>query len=73
MCTAAGIWAKLRGIVFGATLEDAIHFSNLNDKQFTWRQIEMKAKCLIEVGTPRLQLVAGFLRGECLPLFAAQS
>jgi len=69
MCTSAAIWAKLGGIVFGATLEDALEFGSRADPRFTWRQIAVNARTIVEAGTPRLSLSGGFLRDECLRLF----
>jgi tRNA(Arg) A34 adenosine deaminase TadA len=69
MCTSAAIWAKLGGIVFGATLEDVLEFGSHSDPRFTWRQITVKAQTIIDAGTPRLSLSGGFLRDECLVLF----
>lgn len=70
MCTSAAIWAKMRGIIFGALQEDAILFSKSNTSSIlSWRQIEVKAKDIIKHGTPLLELHEGILRNECIKLF----
>lgn len=66
MCTAAAIWAKMKGIVYGAYQEDAINFINTNhNSRFSWRQISIKSKDIINNGYPRLELYEGILREEC--------
>lgn len=67
MCTATAIWAKMDGIVFGATIEDADEHST---RKFSWRQIDMKCKEVLEKGTPKLNLVEEFMREECKELFS---
>lgn len=70
MCTAAAIWAKMQGIVYGAYQEDAIEFININlNRKFSWRQIHMKAKEIIGNGEPKLELYEGICREECKKLF----
>jgi len=75
MCTSAAIWAKLSGIVFGATLEDILtRGGERRDGQFfSWRQIQIKARYVIEHGTPVPELHEGFLREECLSLLTTLS
>lgn len=69
MCTAAAIWAKLSGIVFGATREDAkkIYLQRVGDLH-DWRQIDVTAEYLISRGRPKLELYSGVLREECIQL-----
>lgn len=68
MCTSAAIWAKMRGVVFGAFQED-VQYANTNNKSFSWRQINIKSKDIIKYGTPKLELIEGILREECIKLF----
>lgn len=70
MCTSAAIWAKMDGIVFGATKEDAQKFAkNLTNEKLTWRQIDISSKDIISKGNPKLNLAEGFMREECCKLF----
>jgi tRNA(Arg) A34 adenosine deaminase TadA len=70
MCTSTAIWAKMEGIVFGASKEDAQDFSKgLENQKFIWRQIDMSARTIIEKGDPKLLLVEKFMQGECKKLF----
>jgi len=66
MCASAAIWAKMKGIVFGALVEDA---KQKQGKNFSWRQIDISCKEVLAKGIPKLELVEGFLREECLKLF----
>ena len=68
MCASAAIWARMQGIVFGATLQDALDRQNLNSK-FTWRQIDIPCKYILSKGDPKLELVGEFMREECNQLF----
>jgi tRNA(Arg) A34 adenosine deaminase TadA len=72
MCASAAIWAKLAGLVFGATLEDALDFASRADARFTWRQIKIKAQHVVDAGTPKLTVRSGFLREECVRLLREQ-
>ncbi|MEA3329856.1 MAG: nucleoside deaminase, partial [Nanoarchaeota archaeon] len=66
MCASAAIWARMKGIVFGATIEDAYSYAS---NKFSWRQINSKCKEVLEKGKPKLLLVGGFMREECNELF----
>lgn len=70
MCTSAAIWAKMQGIVYGAYQEDALEYINTNPhRKFSWRQIYVKSKEIVNNGTPSLELYEGILREECKQLF----
>jgi len=70
MCTSAAIWAKMEGIVFGASKEDAQEFGkDLRDTNFTWRQIDISAKDIIAKGDPTLGIVEKYMQDECIQLF----
>ncbi|MPM98901.1 tRNA-specific adenosine deaminase [bioreactor metagenome] len=60
MCTSAVIWAKMKGIVFGA---------NMNDETEQCPQ-RIKIRCfnIIKKGTPKLELYSNFMRKECKEL-----
>ena len=61
MCTSAAIWAKMKGIVFGASQKDA--------RDFSWRQIDISAKEVAQKGNPKLEIIENFMREECKNLF----
>ena len=68
MCASAAVWSRMQGIVFGATLQDALDRQNL-DSKFTWRQINIPCEDVLKKGEPKLELVSGFMREECNQLF----
>lgn len=65
MCASAAILAKMDGIVFGVPMED-IKVKQI--EKFSWRQINIPCRDVLKHGEPRLQLIGGFLRDECLKL-----
>ncbi len=74
MCASAAIWARMEGIVFGATLQDMINFRESNGtREWTWRTINITAAQVLEKGNPQLILVEGFMREECQKLFHSNS
>ncbi|MGW4412871.1 nucleoside deaminase [Nonomuraea sp. NPDC004702] len=68
MCASAAIWAKVEGIVYGASLEDAMDFARDSGPGFSWRQINIKAAYIVARGNPVIQLHERFMREECLKL-----
>ena len=69
MCSAAAIWAKMKGIVFGAYYSDAIEHVKEHSGRFSWRQIAISCKDVLGNGNPKLELVEGFMNEECKKLF----
>jgi len=68
MCASAAIWARMQGVVFGATMQDSLNNQNLNSK-FTWRQITVSCEYILKEGEPKLESIGGFMRKECNQLF----
>lgn len=69
MCSAAAVWAKMAGIVYGANQDDAVAAAALRaGESFTWRQISLRAVEVLQHGEPRLALHENFMRDECLKL-----
>ena len=62
MCASAAIWAKLKGIVYGASRDDQTSTS-------PWR-VYIPAKEVIANGTPELELYEEFMREDCKPLLS---
>lgn len=70
MCAAAAIWAKLDGIVYGASMEDAIKFSKTRGNiSLSYRQIMVKCRDILDKSETKLLLVENFEREECIKLF----
>jgi tRNA(adenine34) deaminase len=70
MCATAAVWVKLDSIVFGAKMSDMINHSltSSNDK-WKWRTVNIAAREVLAKGFPKVKLIGGFLRKECLALF----
>ena len=68
MCISAAIWAKVDTVVFATTRQDMIdemeRLTKENDGNFSWRQIAVPAKYIVERGKPDIHLVEGFMREE---------
>jgi tRNA(adenine34) deaminase len=74
MCTGSAIWAKMAGIVFGASQDDAVAWARAHpDPVFTWRQIRLRSQVVVDHGEPRLALLGGVRRDECVALFELPS
>ena len=65
MCSAAIFWANISGVVFGAFSKDVI---NRGTEKYSWRQIDLSCKELLQKGEPKIPVMEGFMRNECLPL-----
>ncbi len=62
MCTTACIWARMAGIIYGASRED-------RTPEHPWR-IMIPAATVIAAGEPTLKLYPEFMRTECKPLLS---
>jgi tRNA(Arg) A34 adenosine deaminase TadA len=60
MCTSAAIWARMKGIVYGASRED-------QTEKNPWR-VMIPASEVIMRGIPKLELYPEFMREECKKL-----
>lgn len=70
MCSSADIWAEMKGIVFGARMEDMKEYGTENgNEEFRWRTIDIPASKVLNKGNPRLLIVEDFMRDECKALF----
>lgn len=70
MCATAAVWVKLRGVVFGARLNDMVEYSSRHGNDaWAWRTVRISAAEVFEKGDPKVELVGDFLREECKKLF----
>ena len=65
MCTSAAIWAKMKGIVYGAGLADQTESHP--------QRINIPASEIIKNGTPKLELFPDFMRDECKKLLSLEA
>lgn len=65
MCAGAAIWARMQGIVFGATIAD---MNEQRAKDGSRKAIDIPASEIAAHGDPKVEVVGPFMRDECLPL-----
>jgi tRNA(Arg) A34 adenosine deaminase TadA len=70
MCTSAAIWARMKGVVFGAKIKDIDEYRKKNgNREFAWRTISIPCAVVAEHGDPKIAVVEGFMREKCMKLF----
>ena len=71
MCAAVAVWARLKGVVYGARVEDMASYrvKNLHQKKYLWRTIDISCKELFKKSTEKVEVVGDFMRRECIKLF----
>lgn len=69
MCATAAVWARLACVVIGALNEDMDAYSASGESERSWRTIAIPAREIFEKGSPRVEVVEGFMREECKALF----
>ena len=60
MCAAAIIWAKMKGIVYGAAMED--------ETEKNPQRIKISCSDITKKGTPKVKIFPNVLRNECKKL-----
>ncbi len=69
MCAAASIYARIGGIVFGTSVNDAIMFVTKHP-QVSWRSIGVSLSTIIYSGDhTSLFVIEGFMKKQCASLF----
>ena len=69
MCTSMAIWAKLDGIAYATSQPVAAEFGRqLNNPIFTFRQIHLRCREVLEKGEPRLRLFECVMEDEAFAL-----
>jgi tRNA(adenine34) deaminase len=65
MCTAACVWARMKGIVYGASRDD-------QTSENSWR-VYVPAKYILSHSEPVLELYPEFMRKECKTLLSLRA
>ncbi len=68
MCAAASVYARIGGIVFGTSIDDAARFVTKNP-QVSWRSIGVSLSTIIAGGDASPFVIEGFMRRQCASLF----
>lgn len=70
MCTTATIWARMKGIVYGAKMEDMKEYGEKhNNDKWKWLIINIPAATVIKKANSKMFLIKEFMRQECKKLF----
>lgn len=70
MCASAAVFSRLKGIVYGAFIEDMKNYRLANSgSSYLWRTIDIDCEEIINKSTEKIELVKGFMREECRQLF----
>ena len=70
MCSSVIVWAKLKGVVYGARYEDMKNYrQNHANHRYLWRTIDISFKEIVDKSTEEVEIVKDFLRDKCIKLF----
>jgi len=70
MCASVAVWARIKGIVYGARTEDmAAYRKSHTNPHYLWRTIDISCEDVIAKSTEKVEVVKDFLREECVKLF----
>ncbi|MFA6340933.1 MAG: nucleoside deaminase [Candidatus Paceibacterota bacterium] len=70
MCASLAVWAKLKGVVYGASYKDMKEYHRKHaNKKYLWRTIDIPCKDIFNKSPENIEVVKGFMRGECIKLF----
>lgn len=70
MCASVVVWARLKGVVYGAKYEDMKYFREKNkNNKYLWRTIDISCKEVFGKSTEKIEVVKDFMRKECNGLF----
>ncbi len=70
MCAAGAIWAKMSGVIFGASQEDALNWSARHqNSKHSWRQIKLSCQNVVSLSSPPIWVMPEVMRDECCGLF----
>lgn len=70
MCSSVIIWAKLKGVVYGAKINDMKKFRLKNgNHNYQWRTIDIPFERIVKKSTEKIEIIGNFMRKECIKLF----
>lgn len=70
MCTSVAVFSKLKGIIYGAQIEDMRNYRLANTgSKYLWRTIDIDCEEVIAKSTEDIEVVRGFMRSDCQKLF----
>lgn len=70
MCSSVIVWARLKGVVYGARIEDMKKYRDVySNEHYLWRTINIPCEEIINKSVEKIEIVKDFLRDECVKLF----
>lgn len=70
MCASVIVWARLKGIVYGARYQDMKRYREKNaNHHYLWRTIDIPSKEIFTKSTEKIETIKDFMRKECVALF----
>jgi tRNA(adenine34) deaminase len=70
MCAGAIVFARLKGVVYGARYRDMERYAKKNaTKHFSWKTVDMSCELVLKKSRTNIVLVKDFMRKECNALF----
>lgn len=70
MCAGAVVWAKMKGVVYGAKCEDMKEYSKkYGNEKYLWRTINMSCKEVLDKSNENIEMIKDFMREDCIKLF----
>lgn len=70
MCASIIVWARLKGVVFGASYRDMKKYREKHaNHHYLWRTIHIPCREIFRKSTEKIELVQNFMREECIELF----
>ena len=70
MCASIIVWARLKGVVYGARYQDMKKYRETNSNHhYLWRTIDIPSSEIFTKSTEKIEVIKDFLREDCIKLF----
>jgi tRNA(Arg) A34 adenosine deaminase TadA len=70
MCASVIVWAKLKGVVYGARISDMDKYRQRNGNQnYLWRTIKIPFREVVDKSDEKIEIIPDFMRKDCVNLF----
>lgn len=70
MCASVIIWARLKGVVYGARYQDMKKYREQKANHcYLWRTIDISSQEIFTKSSEKIETVKDFMREECIELF----
>jgi len=70
MCASLIVWARLKGVVYGANINDMRKYRETNsNRHYLWRTIDIPSRKIFAKSTEKIETIKDFMRKKCVELF----